>query len=152
MRTILSLLRFSEVKPRICQCTPCRLSLHSLQEFSGRETTETHTLPLIDFIHSTWNHRYIHMTLKQMHNKLYKQTVSISFNRCKQYSSQHHEIGSKIPYFNPSAYVHGFYSINYLLIQLLQSLFFYALLFSCSTTLFLLLRIMIQYNTFEGDF
>jgi hypothetical protein len=35
------------------------------------------------------------------------------------------KFGSKLSYINPSASVHGFYSNNYLLIQLLQSLFFY---------------------------
>jgi hypothetical protein len=53
MRTTISLLSLFEVKPRTCRHTPCRLSLHSLQEFSGRETIEIHTLPLIDFIQST---------------------------------------------------------------------------------------------------
>jgi len=45
----------SEIKLSPLQRTPCGCSLHSLQEFSGRETIETHSSPLSDFIHSTQN-------------------------------------------------------------------------------------------------
>jgi hypothetical protein len=44
--------KLSEINSKPCQRTPCGLSLHFLQEFSGRETIETHTL-LTNFIHST---------------------------------------------------------------------------------------------------
>jgi hypothetical protein len=51
-----------------------------------------------------------------------------------------HEIESKHSYISSSILVHGFYSNNYLLIQLLQSLFLSALLFSFSNALILTMR------------
>jgi len=61
----------------------------------------------------------------------------------------HHEIGSNPSYIHSSAHVHGLNNNNYLLIQLIKSLFLYVLLFSLTLHQ---LQWEWSYHAYEGVF
>jgi hypothetical protein len=149
MRTTVSLLSLSEVKLEKLvnalladfHCTPCRNSQDEKQLKLILSLLQTSYIQH-EIIH-------IHIALKQMHNRAYKKTINIPFNRCKQYSSQHHEIESKHSYITQVLMYMGSIASAICLYN------FYSLcssLLSYSLARVLQLRIMTQYNTYKGSF